>query len=133
MTQTQKKQNPQVNVAVDFEQGRGFGPMGVGLPTTFLTFDRAYVCGTIAALYMNPNDEDGKRRTNKFSRAVAQLALYAGGFGVTLNTQQFRKLERKVGEYLDLMNAQFPNTNNPGYARYVLRHAVKRAKTESVI
>lgn len=129
---TQK--NPQINVAVNFEDGRGFGPMGQGLPTNFLTFDRAYVCGTIAALYNNPVDDDGKRRTNKSSRAMTQLALYAGGFGVTLNTQQFRKLERKVTEYAGIMAAEmYSGTNNQGFARYVLRHAAKRAKAEKVI
>jgi len=65
---------------------------------------------------------------------MTQLALYAGGFGVTLNTQQFRKLERKVSEYAGIMQApQYSNTNNPGFARYVLRHAAKRAKVEKVI
>lgn len=130
---TQKK-NPQINVAVNFEDSRGYGAMGQGLPTNFLTFDRAYVCGTIAALYNNPSDDDGQRRTTKASRAMTQLALYAGGFGVTLTTQQFRKLERKVSDYASTMSAaQFAGTNNLGFARYVLRHAAKRAKVEKVI
>lgn len=129
-----KTKNPQVSVAVDFESGRGFGNMGEGLPSNFLTFDRAYVCGTLAALYNNPNDEDGKRRTNKFSRALTQLALYAGGFGVKLSKQQFRRLERIVREYAGLMQApQFETWNNLGFARYVLRHAAVRAKEAQII
>jgi hypothetical protein len=128
------KKDPQVSVAVDFEVSRGFGPMGTGLPSNFLTFDRGHVCGTIAALYMNPVDEDGDRRTNKASRAMTQLSLYAGGFAVTLTTQQFRQLERKVREYAGLMQApNYDGTNNLGFARYVLRHAAIRAKTEKVI
>ncbi|MDZ4836306.1 MAG: hypothetical protein SGJ27_21205 [Candidatus Melainabacteria bacterium] len=128
------KKIPQINVAVNFEEGRGFGPMGAGLPTNFLTFDRGYVCGTIAALYHNPSDDDGTRRTNTSSRALTQLAMYAGGFGVTLDTRQFRKLERKVREYAGIMEApQYATTNNLAFARYVLRHAAARAKVEKVI
>jgi len=126
--------NPQVNVGVDFETSRGFSPMGAGLPTNFLTFDKKQVCGTIAGLYSNPEDEDGARRTNTLSRAVVSLALYAGGFAVTLNTQQYRKLERKVRRYAEIMGAaEYRDTNNLGFARYVLRHAAGRAKTERVI
>lgn len=129
---TQKK--PQVNVGVDFSQSRGFGSMGVGLPTNFLTFDRRDVCGTIAALYNNPEDEDGKRRTTTLSRAMVQLALFAGGFNVTLDTQQFRKLERRVRRYASIMEApQYDGSNNLGFARYVLKHAADRAKTEKTI
>jgi hypothetical protein len=125
------KNGPQVAVAVDFNEGRGFGRMGEGLPSNFLTFDRMMVCGTIAALYNNPFDEDGERRTNKQSRAMTQLALYAGGFAVKLNKQQFRRLERTVRTYASVMEApQYEGANNLGFAKYVLRHAANRAKTE---
>jgi hypothetical protein len=128
------KNGPQVNVAVDFSTSRGFGPMGVGLPTNFLTFDRQMVCGTIAALYHNPIDDDGERRTTKHSRAMTQLALYAGGFSVTLTKQQFRQLERAVRGYASAMEAPtYITTNNLGFARYVLRHAANRAKVEKLI
>lgn len=127
------KKNP-INVGVDFETGRGFSNMGANLPANFLTFDRAYVCGTLAALYNNPIDEDGQRRSNKFSRALTQLALYAGGFGVVLDKQQFRRLERYVREYAGLMQApHFETWNNLGFARYVLRHAAIRAREDQVI
>ncbi len=126
--------SPQVNVGVDFEQSRGFGPMGSALPKNFLTFDRMNVCGTIAALYNNPNDADGARRTTKESRAVTQLALYAGGFMVSLTKAQFRRLERVVRNYASIMEApNYEGTNNLSFARYVLRHAENRAKAEKVI
>lgn len=126
--------HPQVNVGVDFETGRGFGPMGVGLPKNFMTFDRQMVCGTIAALYNNPLDEDGARRSNSMSRAMTQLALYAGGFAVTLTKQQYRQLERAVRRYALVMQApQYEGSNNLPFARYVLKHACHRAKDEKVI
>lgn len=130
---TTKKKN-QVNAVVDFSEGRGFGAMGAGLPANFLTLEPMMVCGTIAALYHNPSDEDGARRTNKHSRAVVQLALYAGGFAVGLSKQQFRQLERAVRGYAGVMEApQYATSKNLDFARYVLRHAAKRAKEEGLI
>jgi len=127
--------NPQVNsVGVDFETGRGFGPMGDGLQANFITFDRQMVCGTIAALYNNPLDSDDARRTNSMSRAMTQLALYAGGFAVKLTKQQYRQLERAVRRYASCMEApQYDGTNNLAFARYVLTHAKSRAKSEKII
>ena len=128
------KKSP-VAVEVDFDTGRGFAPnIGAALPKNFLTFERGYVCGTIAGLYNNPNDEDGSRRTNKSSRAMVQLALYAGGFGVGLTKSQFRQLERNVRRYAGVMEAaEYAETNNLAFARYVLRHAANRAKADGVI
>jgi|AGTN01.2.fsa_nt_gi hypothetical protein len=127
---------PQINVAVDFTKGRAYGPMGVGLHRNFLTFDRLLVGATIAALYHNPEDdgEGGPRLTNTASRAMVQLALYASGCAATLDRQQFRGLERRVRRYAsEMASHHFESWNNLSFARWVLKHAVKRAKTEKVI
>ena len=132
---TQKNRGPQNNAGVNFDEGRGYGSMGAGLHRDFLTFDKLQVGATIAALYFNPEDgEDGPRRSNCASRAMVSLALYASGSMVTLNRQQFRGLERRVRRYASEMAApMYENANNLGFARWVLKHAVKRAKTEKVI
>ena len=124
----------QRQVSLDFTTGRGFGPMGAELPANFLTFNAQMVCGTIAAVYNQPFDEDDARRSNTWSRAMVQLALYAGGFMATVDKQQFRQLERRVRRYAGLMEApNFEGMNNLPFARYVLRHAEIRAKAEEVI
>ncbi|MBZ0188945.1 MAG: hypothetical protein K8F91_22060 [Candidatus Obscuribacterales bacterium] len=129
------KSNANTSVQVDFEQGRGFGRMGLGLPQDFLDSNNPLVvASTIAALYTNPEDEDGARRTNKYSRAMVSLALYAGGCPVSLTKQQYRKLERRVRDYASIMDChEYEGSNNLSFARYVLRNAKRRAKNESVI
>jgi hypothetical protein len=120
----------QINVAVDFTQGRGFGNMGLGLPSNFLTGEPTKVCATIAALYMNPD----ATKTNKYSQAMTFLALYASGAHVCLDKQQFRQLERVVREYQSIMRAsQYEHTMNASFAGYVLKRAVKRAKQHKTI
>lgn len=128
------------NVGCDFETGRGFAPIGVGLPRNFLSLEKTTVCLSIAALYSNPCDGDldgnsvaGKRTTSEYSRAMAYLAMYAGNSYVTLTTRQFRKLERRVRKYASFMRSDDKYAQNLAFANYVLRHAVKRAKAEKVI
>lgn len=137
MTTKNAKQGPQVNVGVNFDEGRGYGSMGAGLHRNFIAEgDKLLVGATIAALYHNPNDSgaDGKRRTCEVSRAMVQLALYASGCAVTLDRKQFRALERRVRRYASEMDcSHFEHTNNLTMARWVLKHAVARAKAEKVI
>ena len=65
---------------------------------------------------------------------MSVLALYAGGVAVTLTTRQFRLLERRVRTYASYMRADcFAKTRNHELAQWVLRQAVRRAKTEKVI
>jgi hypothetical protein len=123
----------QTNAPVDFNSGRGFGQMGLGLQDNFLQVGtREQVCSTISLLYMHPNVE-GTARANKLSQAMSMLALYAGGAAVKLDKQQFRLLERRVREYASYMRApQFDGTFNLPFAQYVLKHAVKRAKKDGL-
>lgn len=134
---TQKNNGPQINAGVNFDEGRGYGSMGAGLHRNFFASDNKLLVGaTIAALYHNPNDSgaDGTRRTCEVSRAMVQLALYASGSAVTLDRKQFRPLERRVRRYASEMDcAHFEHTNNLTMARWVLKHAVARAKAEKVI
>lgn len=135
MTQSTRK-DPQVNAAVDFTKGRGYGPMGVELHRSFLAKDKLLVGATIAALYANPEDDgDGEKRlTNKASRAMVSLALYASGCAVTLDRQQFRRLERRVRRYASEMSSHhFEGWNNLSFAKWVIKHAGNRAKAEKVI
>lgn len=129
-----KRNSKTADVSVDFTQGRGFGRMGEGLPADFLdTREPLVVTSTIAALYANPEDEDG-RLTNKYSRAMVSLALFAGGCPVTLTKQQYRKLERRVRDYASFMDCeQYEGAYNLSFARYVLRHARRRAQGDGVI
>ena len=103
----------QINVGVDFEKGRGYGEVGLGLPDNFLKGEKSHVCGTIAMLFLHPNVDDEGARANKLAQAMSMLSLYAGGFAVTLTKQQFRLLERRVGTYASYMRApHFDGTFN---------------------
>jgi len=130
------KKKIQVNVGVEFTQGRGFGRIGEGLCKGFLTGnpeivsgDKMHCAATIAALYNNPVVE----HTNKYSRAIVTLALYASGVPVTFGKSEFRKLERTVREYQSIMRApMYDGANNAEFAGYVLKKAVKRASSEGL-
>jgi hypothetical protein len=128
-----QKNMVQTTAPVDFEKGRGYGEMGVGLQDNFLSVgNNEQICSTIAMLYLHPNVE-GTARANQLSQAMSMLALYAGGAAVQLNKQQFRLLERRVRTYASYMRApQFDGTFNLAFAKYVLKHAVKRAKKDGL-
>ncbi|HEY9714356.1 MAG TPA: hypothetical protein V6C72_12875 [Chroococcales cyanobacterium] len=130
MTSQSVLRSNQVSVPVDFDLGRGYGSMGSGLPADFLKSEPQQVLVTIAALFATPMVE----HANVLSQAVSYLALFASGARVILTKQQFRKLERRVRQYASIMRAeQFAGTQNEAFANYVLKHAVKRAKAESII
>lgn len=124
------KRENQINVSVDFTRSRGFDDMGRGLHPSILTGEPTKVCATIAALYMNPDPT----LTTKYSQAVAFLALYASGAHICLDRQQFRRLEKVVREYRDIMGApQYEHSLNRSFANYVLKRAVRRAKEHKTI
>lgn len=123
---------PQINITTDWDETPGWMPMGVGLPDNFLEGEPATVLSTIAMLCMQPRP----KQVEPHPQALATLALYASGCAVTLSTQQFRKLERTVLQYMDVVggeDARFINTKNWDYASYVRDRAVERAKRERII
>lgn len=129
MMQTQKSTS---KVIVEFNdgRGRGFEPIGVDLPDSFLQQDKKTVLITIALLFAPPDPRCG----NRFVQAVYSLALYASGAMVMLTKQQFRQLERRVKDYMSIMRAPVPGyEHNAVLAAYVRRHAVRQAKREGII
>ena len=122
---------PQINIATDFTETPGWMPMGEGLASNFLEGEPTHVLATIAMLCMQPNP----KQVEPHPQAIATLALYATGCAVTLTTQQFRKLERTVNQYLDHVGDEnrFMGTKNWDYVNYVRDHAVARAKREQLI
>jgi len=116
---------------LDFESGRGFGPVGTDLPEAFLDWGRACVLNTIALLFTHPNP----MRVNKPCQAVAVLALYGAGALVDLTKQQYRRLETVVREYESYMRAPAPHDQpgNESFARFARRAAERRAKSEGII
>lgn len=113
---------------IDLTTGRGFGSMLGGLPEDFLAGTPSEVLSTIAMRYWHPIAS----RANKWSSAVFELALYATGVeDLQLDKQTFRRLERVVRDYKSRMT-NF-NEGNANVARYVLKHAVKRAKGDNLI
>ena len=121
---------PQVNIAVDWESDLGFAPMGIGLSRDFLEGDPAHVCLTIIMMVLQPQPE----RANRYPQALALLAGYAGNAAVTLTTQQFRRLERRVLKYMDVVGGErYFNTRNWDFAHYVHERAVARARREKLI
>lgn len=114
--------------SLDLSTGRGFGNMSEGLPENFLDGNVADVCGTIAVRYWHPF----VALSNKWSVAVSELAFYAtGAEPCKLTKPAFRRLERVVRDYKSRMT-NF-NDGNANLARFVLKHAVKRAKSENLI
>lgn len=121
---------PQINISVDWDADLGFAPMGVGLPRDFLDGDPAHVCLTIIMMVLQPQPE----RVNRYPQALAILAGYAGSGAVTLTTQQFRRLERGVLKYMDVVGGErYFNTRNWDFAHYVHERAVARARRERLI
>lgn len=122
---------PQINITTDWDGTPGWEAMGVGLADTFLEGEPTMVLTTIAMLCMQPRPKG----VEPHPQALATLALYASGCAVTLSTQQFRKLERTVLQYMDVVGGEdrFINTKNWDYASYVRDRAVERAKREKVI
>ena len=93
---------PQINITTDWDETPGWMPMGVGLPDNFLEGEPATVLSTIAMLCMQPRP----KQVEPHPQALATLALYASGCTVTLSTQQFRKLERTVLQYMDVVGGE---------------------------
>jgi hypothetical protein len=116
---------------LDFESGRGFGPVGADLPDAFLRLDRACVLSTIALMFTHPSP----MRVNKPCQAVTMMALYGAGAVVDLSKQQYRRLETAVREYESYMRAPAPHDQprNESFARFARRAAESRAKSEGVI
>ena len=124
-----KKQNNDNGMAVvDFENGRGFGPMAAGLTTDFLQGNKKAVLTTIAFLFTHPNP----LRVNTYCQAITMLALFASGALVSLTKQQFRRLERTVKDYESYMRG-LAQPLNESLAAYVRKQSVRRAKTVGII
>lgn len=121
----------QVNIETDWDKTPGWEPMGVDLSDRFLEGEPVHVLATIAMLCMQPKPA----AVEPHPQALATLALYAAGSAVTLTTRQFRKLERIVLQYMDVVGGEnrFIGTRNWEYASYVRDRAVERAKREMVI
>src|SRR5262249_20069379 len=110
-------------VAIDFEKGRGFGPMGSGLPEDYLAGDRVTVLSTIAAIYLHPDPT----RANTMSQAVALLALYGAGARVKLTAEQYMQLESEAEEYQAIMRSGLPGyKSNESLVDCVRRYAEQR-------
>jgi len=115
-------------VFVDFEKGRGFGPMGTGLPENYLSGDRVTVLSTIAAIYLHPDPT----RANMMSQAVTMLALYGAGAGVRLNAEQYMQLEAQAEEYQATMRSGLPGyKSNESLVHCVRHYAEQRFAHES--
>lgn len=114
---------------------RGFSPMGEELPSNLLTYPPVRVCQTIAAIYSGTADGGNDRRTkNDFSEAMVALAHFAGGSMVMPDKAHYRALERRVRTYARIMERpQFKDTRNLSFARYLLRHAARRAVQQRVV
>lgn len=113
-----------VRVCVDFEKGRGFGPMATGLPADYLSGDRVTVLSTLAALYLHPDPA----RANESSQAVAMLALYGAGARVKLTPEQFLHLDSVAEEYEAIMRGrtQPGHADNENLVNAVRRYAEQR-------
>ncbi|MBK9141626.1 MAG: hypothetical protein IPM23_03955 [Candidatus Melainabacteria bacterium] len=121
----------QINITTDWEGTPGWEPMGVGLPDSFLEGEPSHVLATIAMLCMQPRPKE----VEPHPQALATLALYASGCAVTLSTRQFRRLERAVLQYMDVVGGEdrFIGTRNWDFASYVRNKAVERAQREKII
>ena len=115
---------------LDFDMGRGFGPLGAGLPADFLSVtDPVTALTTIAAVFSHPDPT----RVNTYTQAVAMLALYGAGARVTLTGAQYGELDEVVEQYESIMKA--PKHGHPGneaMAHFVRLHAAKRANLENL-
>jgi len=110
-------------VSIDFEKGRGFGSMGIGLPEDYLSGDRVTVLSTVAAIFLHPDPA----LANEFSQAVAMLALYGAGAAVKLSAEQYMQLETVAEEYQAIMRApDHGNKSNENLADCVRRYAEQR-------
>jgi hypothetical protein len=116
---------------VDFTVGRGYGPLGIGLPSDFdATAPKQTRLVTYAALFAHSTP----RLTNQRSQAVVYLALYAAGARIALNKQQFRLLERRVKGYIEQVSSgHFAGLAAGKHAHYVLNHARRRARKAGLI
>jgi hypothetical protein len=119
-----------MKATIDFEKGRGFGPIGVGLPANFLKGEKTVVLTTIAMLFTHANP----MRSNTYGQAIAMLALYAAGAQVALTSEQHEMLVDKAAEYESIQRAPIHgHEQNAEFALYVLKHAAERARTEGLI
>lgn len=110
-------------VQIDFEKGRGFGPMGTGLPDTYVSGDRVTVLSTIAAIYLHPDPA----RATEWTQAVAMLALYGAGAKVQLTAEQYMQLETVAEEYEAIMRSGLPGyKSNENLANAARRYAEQR-------
>jgi len=113
-------------VPINFEQGRGYEPIGVGLPDNFLAGEPDSVLKTLAVLFTSPDPQ----RINKPCQAVAMLAMYAAGAQVDLTDAQYRQLDRAAEEYQSQMRcSQWPRhaqPRNEAFAAYIRRQAAAR-------
>jgi len=123
-----KTHRPQINIAANFAEG-GWAQLGAGLDD-LLQGHPTKVCSTIAMLFMQLEPDD----VDRYTQAVVALALYASGVRVTMETREFRRLERRVLHYmLKVGGWKYHKARNHDYARYIWKRAVKRAKREKLI
>lgn len=119
-----------VSGEIALSRGLGFSRIE-GDAEQFFAGSAQDVLATIAVTYWHPAVE----RMNAYVTAVNRLALYAAGCdGVEPSKQEFRRLERKLKEYAGILLAdEFDGALNHRIVRFVLRHAVARAKGEGLI
>ncbi len=114
---------------VDFNNGRGFGAMGVGLAEDFLKGDPRTVLITIAALYGHADP----LRANRYSMAMNMLSLYAAGAAIELTRAEYDMLREQVDEYMSIQSApRHGHERNVEFARFVLTRAARRARSEKL-
>ena len=122
---------PQTKINLDFDETPGWMPMGEDLPADFLDGNPAMVLATIAMMCMQPSPKD----VEPHPQAIATLALFAIDCHATLTTLQFRRLEKTVDQYLDVVNREerFETTRNGELVKFVRDKAVERAQVEGLI
>src|SRR3982750_2189441 len=90
-----------MKATIDFGKGRGFGPIGRGLPADFLKGGKTVVLTTIAMLFTNAS----ALRCNSFGQSISMLALYAAGAQVALTDAQYEQLVDFAAEYEAIQRA----------------------------
>ena len=142
------RQNPLALIAPD--KGRGYGVLDNGLATEFhgttppnrrliiegqsktdeqVAWERKRL-RTYAGLFAGCKP----RCCNSAAEAVVFLALYGAGARVELTKQQFRKLERRVREYIGTMTGHERGIQrNADMASFAMHAAQERARAAGVI